>query len=154
MTQLPSLDNLSPDAWVAAMHTAREQVAEEVAGVLDLHTKPSEAAPALQSIFDSYRPQQLGGLFEPELTDVERTLEVRPKENSLVFWVFPTENYETIVYTAFDYWWFDHTGTSAHELSRHEVHRRVAERLVRLLPWANDDDLLELAAIEMSSRAG
>ncbi|MFP4600032.1 MAG: hypothetical protein ACLFVJ_17375 [Persicimonas sp.] len=154
MTQLPSMDEMSPDAWVAAMHTVRDQVVEEIADVLDLHTRPDQVAPAIQRILDSYRPQELGDLFEPESANGERALEVRPKEDLLVVWAFPTEDYESIVYTAFGYWWFDHSGTSAHELSRHEVHRRVAERLVRLLPWANDDNLLELAAIEMSSRSG
>lgn len=154
MTELPSLDDMNPDAWVAAMHATREQVIQEVAGVLDLRTTPSEAAPALQSIFDSYQPEQLGSLFEQELADRERALKVRPKGDALTIWVYPSENYETVVYTAFGYWWFDHSGTSAHDLSRGEVHRRVAERLVRLLPWANDDDLLELAAIENATRAG
>ncbi len=153
MEMLPSLEDMTPADWVVAMRGLRDAVAERAAAVLDRHTTAAEAVAELQRVFDRYNDPRLGAQFSDEVVEVDYSVEVRAHDDALVFWVFPTEDYETIVYTAKGYWWLDHQGTDA-DNDRHALHCDLILRLLRLLPWANDDDLLEMAAIEIASRAG
>ncbi len=154
MTQFPSLEHMTPYEWVEAMRALREDIVDDAACILDVFTTPRQAADPLQETFDRYQRIDVGVRFPEEVADGELSVEVRCREDSLVFWVIPTEEYEMLVYTRFDYWWFDHSGLGPRTRRRHEIHRDAIMAVIDLLPWANDDDLIELAAIEMGSRAG
>lgn len=154
MTKFPSLETMSPYEWVEAMRVFREELVDDAASILDVRTRPAHAAPALQELLDRYQRLDTSAQFSEEMADGEHTIEVRDFDDALVFWVYPTQEYETLVYTRYDYWWFDHRGLGPRTRRRHEIHCAAIMRVVELLPWANDDDLLELAAIEMGSRAG
>lgn len=154
MTQFPSLETMNPYEWVEAMRLFRDELVDEAASILDVRTRPAHAAPDLQELLDRYQLVDTGAEFGDQGADGQHTIEVRAADEALIFWVYPTEDYESLVYTRHDYWWFDHRGLGTRNEPRHEIHRSVIMRVVELLPWANDDDLLELAAIEMGSRAG
>jgi hypothetical protein len=145
---------MNPYEWVEAMKELREGVIEHAARVLDVRSSTELAADPLQNVLDRYSDLDvdlqdgIGGLS----SDV--SLEVRCQQDTLFVWAFPSEQYESLVYTNFDYWWFDHRGVDDASLQRHEIHRSVARRVLNMLPWAHDDDLLEIAAIEIASRAG
>ena len=154
MPPIPSLDEMSPATWLQAMHAVRSEVAEEAARVLDTHTEPETAAEPLQDIFDLYQvvdaEHRGGGRTDTGPISVE----VRTHDDTLIFWVFPTEEYETLVYTGQDYWWFDHQGTARAGRSTHRLHFDLVLQILQLIPWANDDDLEEMVAIEIGSRSG
>lgn len=153
MVAVPSLDELTPRAWLEAMDRVRDATAEEAARVLDTTTNPAEAIGPLQAIFDRYNDVDLRAQFSEEVLEDDLSVEVRMHDDTLVFWVFPTEDYESIVYTDAGYWWLDHDGVAG-AADRHAIHRDLVLRLLRILPWANDDDLQEMVAIEIASRAG
>jgi hypothetical protein len=154
MTTLPSLDNLSPDRWIDAMQTLRDEVIEDAASILDTRTVPTLAASPLQQVLDRYSNLDVGLPTGTDGSGAQFSLEVRPQSDMLTLWAFPTEDYESIVYTEEDYWWFDHRGIEDASRDRHEIHCAVVRRILEMLPWANEDDLLEIVAIEMSTRAG
>ena len=178
MTTLPTLSDLHPSQWVQAMRRIRNEVAEEAASVLDRYEVPADAHPELQAIFNQFTQIDVN---TPALSRLEAVLavEIRPQHDSLVFWVFPTEAYQSIVFTRPGYWQIaPAAGGGAHRtgqshtsqmvpgttnspdfhdknaVNRHEVHRELACQLLKLIPWANDDALAEIAAIEIASRAG
>jgi hypothetical protein len=154
MPYIPSLDEMPPAEWLEAMRGLRYQLVERAATVLDLHTTPQQAAPHLQELFDRYRVIDLGLDFGEKLPSRELSVEIQAHEDTLTVWVYPTESYESLVYTDHGHWWFDHRGPKNWGESRHELHRQVVSRLLDLLPWANDDDLYEMLAIEIGSRSG
>jgi hypothetical protein len=154
MAALPSLNNLSPDQWVEEMKALRDQVVDESARILDAHPTPERAAPPLQQLFARYDTPDLDLPAGRDIASPRFSLEVRHQGDMLIVWAFPTEEYESLVYTTHDHWWFDHRGVDNASRDRHDIHRTVTRRILDLLPWANEDDLLEIAAIEISSRAG
>jgi hypothetical protein len=153
MAGIPSLKDMHPRAWVEAMRELREQIADDAARVLDHCDTPDVAQPKLQEIFDHYSGFDLNGLWENR-SETSISVEVKIHDDTMVFWVFPTRAYQSIVCTTDGYWWLDHHGIDADDANRHQTHRTLVLRLLDLLPWANDDELLEIAAIEIASRAG
>lgn len=154
MATLPSLDNMTPEEWVAAMQVLRGEVVEQAARILDTRTVPRLAGEPLQQVFDRYNNLDIGLIADNGDPGSQFSLEVRCKDDILIIWGYPSEEYESIVYTGYDYWWFDHAGADDGSRERHQLHRSVADQILEMLPWANQDDLLEIAAIEIASRAG
>lgn len=153
-SELPSLKSMEPRAWVDAMHALRGRVADAAATILDTHDTPESARPELKPIFDAYTDLDINGNSE-DRRQGRLYIEIKINNRALVFWVFPTQNYESIVYnTTEEYWWVDHDGADDAQASTHELHQRLILRLLEMIPWADDDNIAEIAAIEAATRAG
>src|SRR5690554_5402262 len=151
--ELPSLQTMPPQRWVAQMRALRERVADAAALVLDLEDTPEGALPQLQPIFDAYTKLKVGADADyPRNSNVY--VEIRVADDALRFWVFPTRNYKSVVFTEMGYWWADHAGVDERNPNPHLVHRALMLRVLQMIPWANDDNIDQLAAIEAATRAG
>lgn len=153
MREVPSLEDMTPNDWVAALGVMRDQLVEDAARVLDRYDTSGPAADELQRIFERYEHIGESRPFASEATRSGVSVDVRDHDERIVFWVVPTEDYQSIVRID-GQWWFDHHLPTGNTYTTHQLHREVIDRVVSMLPWGNDDDLLELAAIEMASRAG
>lgn len=153
MTGLPSFKDLNPGEWVRVMRSARSRSAERAAALLDAHRLPAAAQPGLQEVLDEFTRMDLN---TPAVNRLEAPLsvEVHAHPDSLVFWVFPTRSYLTIRVTPAGYWWLEHSGKHPKTNDPHEIHVEIMLRLLKTLPWADDDTLAEIAAIELATRAG
>lgn len=153
MLTLPTLSELHPTRWVETMRRVRAEVAERAADVLDRYTHPVDARPQLQPIFDRFTQIDIN---TPAISRLEAALsvEVQAHDEALVFWIFPTRQYQSMVFTGAGHWWFNHQSESPSGLTNHQLHRQLIEHLLTMLPWASDDGLAEIAAIEVASRAG
>ncbi|AWV89205.1 hypothetical protein DN745_07565 [Bradymonas sediminis] len=144
---------MPPQRWVAQMRALRERVADAAALVLDLEDTPEGALPRLQPIFDAYTALKMGADADyPRNSNV--SVEMRIHGDALRCWVFPTRNYESIVFTEMGYWWANHAGVDDPNPNPHQVHRALMLRVLQMIPWANDDNIDQLAAIEAATRAG
>jgi|GEM_PF-5990723 len=151
---LPSLETLPPERWVDAMHALRSEVAEHAATILDQYSTPEGAQAKLQALFDYYTAVDINGKVDARLAGYY-TMDIGVHGAGLVFRVFPTRRYLSIVRTDAGYWWFDHGGADGEPGgTAHQFHLRVIRRLLEMIPWANDDTIDELAAIEIATRAG
>lgn len=154
MVHIPSLEEMPPDRWLAAMHGLRQQFIEEVTNLLDVRTESAHLAPALKDLFDEYWNEfDLEVDLEPESDEKPRSVEVQARDEVVHVWLYPTEEYLELVYSPHGYWWFDRSGAEGGGASRRELHREVARALLDLLPWGTED-FVELAAIEFSSGTG
>lgn len=153
MVDFPSFEALHPRDWVRAMRAVRERTAEAGARVLDAHRVPALAQPQLQELLDDFTGIDLN---TPTISRLEAQLsvEVHAHADSLVFWIFPTRRYLTITPTPAGHWWLEPAGAHPATGEAHQIHVELMLRLLEMLPWADDDALAELAAIEIATRAG
>lgn len=152
--ELPSLKALPPERWVDAMHTLRAEVAEHAATILDQNPTPEVARAKLQALFDFYTGVDINGSSNGRQA-TRYVFDIAVHDQALVFQVFPTRRYRSIVRTGAGYWWFDRHGADDEaSTTAHQRHRRAIMGLLEMIPWANDDTIDELAAIELATRAG
>lgn len=151
--ELPTLSTLEPRAWVTAMRALRAHVADSAAYILDYEDTPESALPKLQPIFDAYTSLDINEHSE-DRPESPLYIDMKVNADALVFWVFPTRSYESIVYTDAGYWWLNDAGADDAEATHHQLHRALILRLLKMIPWADDDNLDEIAAIEAATRAG
>ncbi|MFW5968373.1 MAG: hypothetical protein ACOCV2_12685 [Persicimonas sp.] len=154
MAHIPSLEEMPPDRWLAAMYELRQEFVEEVTTLLDVRTEPERLAGALQELFDDYWAElELETELEPEADTKPGSIEVQARDNVVQVWLYPTEHYLELVYSPHGYWWFHRSGAEGDGATRRELHHEVANALLECLPWGKED-FIEMAAIEFGSGAG